>query len=208
MRRAHAILTLEALTDILQLRTLGLAVDSVSATTDDHQIVIGITGDGLPEICETTVNSFLVEDTQQVSLIYTSHNLRSVPNPGIPFLTRVDHVPRKNIMPEDRVIYAMAWKEIESGWGERPDGMTIHATLAHALAATERALDRARTRDGGVTDCTVPSWDRPRRIYVEPGSEIERLLLNATQRAADAFHTGALYVDDDLEQAITKHLML
>ena len=111
----------------------------------------------------------------------------------------------KNV-PEDRVIYVMAWTEIELGWGERPDGYTIHPSQeAFQKFANELEVKRIAQ---GWREFSKPDWREARRIYIEPGSDIEKGIEALTEGQIKSSESGTLWLHgtDALKKAVQEHL--
>ena len=69
----------------------------------------------------------------------------------------------------ENVAYAMSWTEIESGWGQRPDGISLHGTLDDYKSAQERIERSNRDANGRMRpEITVPDWPQPQAVACDP----------------------------------------
>jgi hypothetical protein len=101
-------------------------------------------------------------------------------------------------MIKNRVIWVMAWTEIEPGWGERPDGITIYDSVESCLQHIKK-VQEVRTKER-YAEYSMPDWSKPKRVYIEPGSQVEVEYLNSIP------FTFPLYAGKALEKAIKEHL--
>ena len=111
----------------------------------------------------------------------------------------------KNV-PEDRVIYVMSWTEVELGWGERDDGYTVHPSQ-EAFEKHAKEMEQRRIREAW-TEFSKPDWKQAKRIYIEPGSDIEKGIEALTPGQIKISESGTLglFRNDALAKAITEHL--
>ena len=65
------------------------------------------------------------------------------------------------------IAYAMTWTEHERGWGQRPDGLSIHPDEASFHTYRKAHFERNHVPGGGVPDeYTAPDFEAPFEVEV------------------------------------------
>lgn len=108
-----------------------------------------------------------------------------------------------NVTKIARVIWVQSWTEIELGWGQRPDGMSIYTSKEAADIHAKESNDK-RIKEKWE-EFSVPDWSSAKRVYVEPLSELEQMINSLNENSMESLLNGGLWVSKDFEKALKMH---
>ena len=89
-------------------------------------------------------------------------------------------------------LWMFTWTEYERGWGQRPDGCSIHATREDALQFVKDYWAKERASDGGVVSDEYSREDskEPQEIIIDSRNKFYRQVVAAKKKGAKGIFLG------------------